>query len=250
MNPQQPGWRPGTQPIEFHLQGRLLVTTEDIIQDLQSTAKMINRIPTKSEYRRWGKHNPSTVQRRFASWNNALQSVFGKTHKLSPVKPEIHSCEFCGKPTKNPKYCSKSCSASVNNKVPKREKTAFCHFCGQHTNSTPRSGVRKCRNCFKREKIKQFGEKKIKDFSSTYSRHKYQQIREHAHRVVSLYSLKKVCKICGYDKMADLCHKKSIASFQKSTKLKVVNDIKNLIYLCPNHHWELDHGLLKDVIYT
>lgn len=28
--------------------------------------------------------------------------------------------------------------------------------------------------------------------------------------------------------------------------MEEINDINNLIGLCPNHHWELDHNLLSD----
>jgi predicted restriction endonuclease len=27
--------------------------------------------------------------------------------------------------------------------------------------------------------------------------------------------------------------------------LSEVNDLSNLVYLCPNHHWELDNGIIK-----
>ena len=32
---------------------------------------------------------------------------------------------------------------------------------------------------------------------------------------------------------------------KKLLKIKVVNDLSNLVNLCPNHHWELDHGMLN-----
>jgi len=157
----------------------------------------------------------------------------------------MNLCKKCNKPTGNPKYCSRSCAASVNNAKPKRQRTALCAFCGKHTKSAPRSGVRKCRECYLKECANNFGEKTIGDFTSTYSRHKYQNVRNHAHNVARLHNLEKACSECGYDKTVDLCHKIPIASFSPETKLKVVNDIKNLVYLCPNHHWELDHGLLE-----
>lgn len=102
-----------------------------------------------------------------------------------------------------------------------------------------------CSQCFSKKKTEQFGEKKISDFSSTYARHRYQAVRHHAHRVAKFYGLEKKCQICDYDKHVHLSHKKPIASFSKNTRLSVVNNIKNLGYLCPNHHWELDEDLLK-----
>jgi 5-methylcytosine-specific restriction endonuclease McrA len=43
----------------------------------------------------------------------------------------MNICQCCGSKTKNPKYCSSSCSAKVNNqKHPKRAATpAFCSWC-------------------------------------------------------------------------------------------------------------------------
>jgi predicted HNH restriction endonuclease len=35
-----------------------------------------------------------------------------------------------------------------------------------------------------------------------------------------------------------------IASFPMTATIAKVNDIKNLIVLCPNCHWKYDHGLL------
>jgi len=157
----------------------------------------------------------------------------------------MNLCKKCNEPTTNPKYCSRSCAASVNNKKPKRKRTSLCAFCGKYTKSTPRSGVHKCRDCYLKECADKFGEKTIGDFDSTYSRHRYQNVRNHAHNVARLHDLKKVCPECGYSLSVQLSHKKPISSFSLDTKLKVVNNIKNLVFLCRNHHWELDNGFLK-----
>ena len=81
---------------------------------------------------------------------------------------------------------------------------------------------------------------------STYARHKYQGIRNHAHKIAKYYNLKKECPYCDYKNHFQLCHIKDIKDFPKDTKLNIVNDPKNLVYLCPNHHWDLDHNLLKN----
>ena len=81
-------------------------------------------------------------------------------------------------------------------------------------------------------------------FKSTYARHKYQLIRHHARMVTKYHELDRKCHVCGYKTHTQICHKKQINSFNKNTKLKEVNDINNLVILCPNHHWELDHGVL------
>ena len=46
-------------------------------------------------------------------------------------------------------------------------------------------------------------------------------------------------------KHVELCHIKPIASFKDSALLSEVNSKNNIVQLCPNCHWELDHGILK-----
>lgn len=62
-----------------------------------------------------------------------------------------------------------------------------------------------------------------------------------------MFSLKPTlkCSNCGYDKHVEVCHIKSISSFNNESKISEINDISNLILLCPNCHWELDNGILK-----
>ncbi len=56
----------------------------------------------------------------------------------------------------------------------------------------------------------------------------------------------KSCEHCSYNKHYEVCHKKAISDFDKTTtSIAVVNDIANLIALCPNCHWEYDNGLLS-----
>lgn len=38
---------------------------------------------------------------------------------------------------------------------------------------------------------------------------------------------------------------KAVADFDDGTLVSEINDINNLIALCPNHHWEYDNGLLE-----
>jgi 5-methylcytosine-specific restriction endonuclease McrA len=53
------------------------------------------------------------------------------------------------------------------------------------------------------------------------------------------------CVNCGYSKRIDVCHRRPLASFSQETPLAVVNALDNLVGLCPNCHWEFDHGLLQ-----
>ena len=52
------------------------------------------------------------------------------------------------------------------------------------------------------------------------------------------------CVICGYDKHVEVAHIKSVSSFDDNATIGEINDITNLVGLCPNHHWEFDNGLI------
>ncbi|MEP7292863.1 MAG: HNH endonuclease [Chloroflexota bacterium] len=58
-------------------------------------------------------------------------------------------------------------------------------------------------------------------------------------------NLPRVCVNCGYDRHAEICHVKPISSFPNDAPVAVINDLANLVALCPNCHWELDHGVLR-----
>lgn len=54
----------------------------------------------------------------------------------------------------------------------------------------------------------------------------------------------KACMVCGYDKHYEVCHIKSVASFSEDALISEINNIDNLIALCPTHHWEFDNSYL------
>lgn len=43
-----------------------------------------------------------------------------------------------------------------------------------------------------------------------------------------------------------MCHKRAVADFEDSAKIKEINSIENLCTLCPAHHWELDNNALDE----
>ena len=55
------------------------------------------------------------------------------------------------------------------------------------------------------------------------------------------------CEICGEQRMTQRCHILS-RKLDRALKNYVINGILyqelNILYLCPNHHWALDHNLL------
>ena len=89
----------------------------------------------------------------------------------------------------------------------------------------------------------------IKEHSELYpptpSRGKFHNIRIHARKVMKAAKIKYECNVCQYNKYVEVCHIKAIADFTPNQTINEVNSLTNLKYLCPNHHWELDHGLTQ-----
>ena len=141
-------------------------------------------------------------------------------------------------------FCSRSCSATFNNKkFPKREtnKTKIC-LCG---NEKDLNSI-KCFSCVLEQKYLKSLERKKEDvISNGASRAKFNQIRKMARKVLIKNKIEKKCKICSFDFYVEVCHIKSIASFSKNSLIKEINALENLVYLCPNHHIMLDKGVLQ-----
>ncbi len=54
------------------------------------------------------------------------------------------------------------------------------------------------------------------------------------------------CAICGYNKHIEIAHIKAVSEFSDNELILEINDINNLVALCPNHHWEFDNNLLSE----
>ena len=54
----------------------------------------------------------------------------------------------------------------------------------------------------------------------------------------------RICQACDYAKHVEYCHIRPIKSFPGSTTVQKVSGPENILVLCPNCHWEYDHGLL------
>lgn len=52
------------------------------------------------------------------------------------------------------------------------------------------------------------------------------------------------CAVCGYDKHIEIAHIKAVSDFDNNATIDEIDNINNLIGLCPNHHWEYDNGIL------
>lgn len=138
-------------------------------------------------------------------------------------------------------FCSRSCSASFNNRVmPKRIKSTRCIECQEPI----RWGYRRCKTCH--EALRRLDQKTL--LEATRGRKdatRYTGVRSHARKVYADSGRPKQCAVCGYSKHVEICHIRDISTFPMETPVIEVNDINNLVALCPNHHWEFDNDLIR-----
>lgn len=151
-------------------------------------------------------------------------------------------CKFCQKPTTNAKFCSNSCAATYNNFVhPKRKPIKrVCKHC--EVELVGRRTV--CDDCNPNHvdwsKVtlgdvqRQAGNKQINA-----------RVRSAARTIYKNSKKPKCCVLCGYHRHYEVCHIKAISAFSADTPISEINSLMNLIALCPNHHWELDNGVLS-----
>lgn len=124
-----------------------------------------------------------------------------------------------------------------------KSKTYYCPKCGVELGVGPKFNRKKCCDACNPN---------IKDWSKitleeTREKRNYQinsRIRELARKVFEKSGIEKKCVNCGYDKHIEICHIKGISEFDGNTPISEINDINNIIALCPNCHWELDHNIL------
>jgi hypothetical protein len=140
-------------------------------------------------------------------------------------------------------FCCRSCAAIFNNKnyPPKRHLTKICKTCL----NAVRSDIKYCSICWVRYQKKNYLNDKTLDEATQKRKNdnnRYNQIRQKSRKIYLQSDRPKCCEVCKYDKHIEICHIKDIASFTKETLISEINDLDNLIALCRNHNWELDHG--------
>lgn len=136
------------------------------------------------------------------------------------------------------KVCSQKCNAARRKSLgtmPTKRPRMFraCSDCGSNTNSNV--PLKRCADCRNKQsalhKLKQRG-KGLKAMR-----------RLHLHAKKVLKERPKLCVRCGYDKHAEGAHIQPVSSFPETALLAEVNAPANLVMLCPNCHWEFDHGV-------
>lgn len=131
------------------------------------------------------------------------------------------------------RFCSRSCSASHNNKnhKPRIKRQKFCKTCGNQVEDTRKNLCSKCRL----DRLNFLN-------ARTRALLTHPEIRGHARIVAKGFHMS--CSVCGYDKHVEICHRRPVRDFPDDATISDINAIDNLIVLCPNHHWEFDAGLL------
>lgn len=156
-----------------------------------------------------------------------------------------NQCKNCGTETGNPKFCSSSCAAKYNNRIPKRKlKQLSCKHCGADIKRESWKDRRRtvCDSC-NPAKI-DWSSVSYCDLIGKRSYQKNSRIRDLARKSYFQRNPTPVCFNCGYSTHVEVCHIKPISSFTPDTKITDINSIHNLVGLCPNCHWEFDNGIL------
>jgi len=229
----------------------MTIPIQELEQDILNVQKQIKRLPTVKDYQKYGKYGLNTIKRRFGKWNIALITVFNETNRPSRKPPKEIKCDNCKNLFfKNPSsikthnFCCQSCAAQFNNK--KRSKKPLSKQCKCCNKLIPKKNSY-CSICISKGKHlrggKPLAEKTIEEACKTNDANRYNNIRDHARRITR--SREQICYNCQYNKHVETCHIKDISDFDIKTKIKIVNDPKNLVLLCSNCHWELHNNLLK-----
>lgn len=185
--------------------------------------------------------------------NGTLKTCLCSTCKKKSYKAkESRNCIACGKDTTNPKFCSQSCSAIYTNKMfPKRKKIPRICSCGKTYIPISGNNSTLCNICLRdRPSSEKFKKMTLKDYHIKHSVKGKHPSWKNSHircfnRSWNRNLLKKSCEQCGYNKHIELCHIKAVTKFPETATLGEVNSPENNKVLCPNCHWEFDHGLLS-----
>jgi predicted nucleic acid-binding Zn ribbon protein len=156
-----------------------------------------------------------------------------ETTRIEPQRPRpVVNCLVCGKETKNSRFCSSSCSATYNNRrQPKRKRiNRVCRRCGipiAHRRTV-------CDAC--NPSYVDWTKRTISQLRETAKHQVNAQIQSVARLAYARAKLPLVCRNCGYSKHVEICHIRAINTFSDDTPVAAVNDLANLVALCPNCH--------------
>lgn len=152
-------------------------------------------------------------------------------------------------------FCSRSCSAIATNKlrveksnikwVTKNKGYNQCPICNKEKFYTSKY----CKICCNMIKSNAINERTLGSYINghKYLSHYCSDIRKNARYVIENSDKEKVCAYCHnheFDEILEVHHIKGILEFDRETKIKNINHIDNLVWLCPNHHTMIEKGLI------
>jgi len=174
----------------------------------------------------------------------------------------LKKCQHCGIETANPKFCTRVCAVIYNNiKFPRRKKKPkSCTKCRNKFFSNRDGNSRYTCSLCRRPGSNGYGfteqspgcwEPRTIGSVRAYFRNRGQYHRSGIHAMIRSDARRlhrkpgDHCSICGYDKHVEIAHRQPLSGFPDSALLSKINSLENILKLCPNCHWEFDHGLLK-----
>lgn len=136
-------------------------------------------------------------------------------------------------------FCSRSCAASYNNGsavAPKKKaKPRLCAECGTQVVAPAPDGPRLlCGSC--EQEAWQRLPSLRRDAASGAD------LRRHVRHVLA--ERPRLCAHCGYSRHVEPVHLRPIDDFPPHATLATINAATNLAFLCPNHRWEFEHGII------
>lgn len=162
----------------------------------------------------------------------------------------MQHCRHCGSVLVLKKwhtdFCNRKCAAVHNNKKRIRKpwgRGRCCKKCG--------GAVEKwktlCNSVECRIRVTLLSGTKGALFEACKWQSAHSYIRNNSRSVYASSDRPKACVVCGYNYHYDVCHIRPVSDFDDGAMISEINSINNLVALCPNHHWELDHGRLEGV---
>lgn len=218
----------------------------DIINKLIEISTDLKRTPIGTEFYKLSGYSKRRVTNLFGTYNNLVEEA-----QLDPSKVRHKfkvNCKQCNEELLLPRYrikennfCSSTCSNTFNNPNPKKDRTTSCENC----TITFIKSKDKISNTCSMLCYMELGMKNrlMNDSVKRGGANAYDTIRQNA-RLYSKYFYPLKCMLCDYDKHYEVCHVRDIKDFTGEETIYEVNNKTNLIHLCPNCHWEFDHGKL------
>ena len=143
-------------------------------------------------------------------------------------------------------YCKKVIELREGTRIQDIRKKKYCnHSCSSNYNAKLKGFTLKSERIPK-VRAYVYGVDESVTIGSLYGKgaSKYALVRSKARSKMNFYKVEKKCTVCGYTTHVEIHHKKPLNTYPDDTPLSVVNDLENLVYLCPTHHWEFDKGLI------